>query len=629
MTELIIDGIQAVLPKDFTIQVKRENPLITKNGEYTYEITLQLTNPVNAALYAHLNRLNNLQEVKSKRPAILIADNRVYCNGTEIITGWTDDTVSIQIASGNSELNYFIGGDLQIEFLKMRSTMPGFDGGEASGIQNLLKYIQKTYPEVDYCLAPVFDQGSGSIHNLWSIKNDGSIINDDMLDVTPQPYLCAYIKELLNSLGYELTENQLENTIYKDLYICHIEPTRHWNEMLPGWSVQAFLEQVELLFNAVFLVDNRKRTARLLLRGNYFSGNASVHVQQVEDVYEAEVEESEVEDPTVSSVAYKVDDCEFWRWNILPDAVKKGAKKGSIPETVQTDTQGLNNWFSEEAHQKTDTIYTHVTDGKKFVYLRTWVDGQNAQRKSPVVELVDRFAGIERANAAHTIELEISPVAFKSCQINYYGGAGRGEDTTLYIHLPLSFGNGTTKSDETMDNSIEAQIQNNVGENSASKHNVCLAFYTGVKGLNVSYNGVNLKYPIPYIDEYVKNHLSRGDTYWQYVRTNSIGASLRPAALDALLYHTAYEIDYTKAIKVRSHDPNVYAANLVFEIRNKRYICKEIEYTIDADGRKGAWTGIFYPIRISDTEADLRWILADGKWRDGGVWLDNGRWLDD
>ena len=58
MTELFIDGVQAVLPKDFSIQVKRENPLITKNGEYTYEITLQLTNATNAELYAHLNRLN-------------------------------------------------------------------------------------------------------------------------------------------------------------------------------------------------------------------------------------------------------------------------------------------------------------------------------------------------------------------------------------------------------------------------------------------------------------------------------------------------------------------------------------------------------------------------------------------
>ena len=111
MTELIIDGIQAVLPQSFSIQVKRENPLITKNGEYTYDVTLDLSNPTNAALFGHLNRLNSITDVKTRRSAVLIADNRVYCDGTEVITGWTEDTVSIQIASGNSELNSIIGGD--------------------------------------------------------------------------------------------------------------------------------------------------------------------------------------------------------------------------------------------------------------------------------------------------------------------------------------------------------------------------------------------------------------------------------------------------------------------------------------------------------------------------------------
>ena len=56
MTELIIDGTHAVLPQDFNVSVKRENPLFTKNGEYTYDITLQLSNPTNASLYEHLNR---------------------------------------------------------------------------------------------------------------------------------------------------------------------------------------------------------------------------------------------------------------------------------------------------------------------------------------------------------------------------------------------------------------------------------------------------------------------------------------------------------------------------------------------------------------------------------------------
>lgn len=150
MTELFIDGVSVVLPKDFSVQVKRENSFITKNGEYTYDITLQLTNPTNATLYKHLYRLNSTQQIESKRSAILVADNRVYCNGTEIITGWTESTVSIQIASGNSELNYFIGSDLLISFLEMKTTIPN---------RGDMNYVTKTYPEVDYCLAPVVNPG--------------------------------------------------------------------------------------------------------------------------------------------------------------------------------------------------------------------------------------------------------------------------------------------------------------------------------------------------------------------------------------------------------------------------------------------------------------------------------------
>ena len=108
MTELIIDGVSAVLSKDFSIQVKRENPLFTKNGEYTYDITLPLDNPTNAELYKHLNRLNSTQPVSTDRRAVLVADNRVYCNGTEVITGWTEDTVSARTDGGTDHEHHAI-----------------------------------------------------------------------------------------------------------------------------------------------------------------------------------------------------------------------------------------------------------------------------------------------------------------------------------------------------------------------------------------------------------------------------------------------------------------------------------------------------------------------------------------
>ena len=74
MTELYIDGTSVVLPADFSTSVKRENPFFTKNGEYTYDITLQLSNSINADLYEHLNRLNSIAELKTKRQAVLVAD---------------------------------------------------------------------------------------------------------------------------------------------------------------------------------------------------------------------------------------------------------------------------------------------------------------------------------------------------------------------------------------------------------------------------------------------------------------------------------------------------------------------------------------------------------------------------
>lgn len=617
MTELFIDGTPVVLPADFSIEVKRENPLITKNGEYTYDITLQLTNTTNATLYSHLNRLNSVQDVKTKRSAILIADNRVYCNGTEIVTGWTDTTVSLQIASGNSELNYFIGGDLKISSLDMKSTQPGDDGG-------YLKYVQQTYPDVDYCLAPIKDDASGEIHNRWCVyperDNSDSVIYpsaDEFSRVTAQPYLCAYIKDMIRALGYELTVNQLEDTPYKNLYICHTLNTTKWNEMLPGWSVKDFLKQVELLFNVVFLVDNRKRSAKLLLKGNYFMGSTGVHVGYVEDMYEAEVEELDIEDSAYCNMEYKVVDCEYWKYAALSDSVKENAKYETIPDSFEGNAalSRLEFWFN--TNRRTDTIYKDEKTGREYIPITVRGDNEYS------FNMVNQFGALKREGASKTIELEMLPVTFDLIQVHNYGGMATGNE----LFIPCILSNGNTEN-ESQGKTLQEMISNGVSKVSETKTNICLAFYTGL----VSWGIFGLKwilFPVSYVDEYARSeHAGMSSVvYGPIVAMN--GASLHFPTLDKWFCQAPYNIDYTKAVKVRSHDPNVYGTHLVFEIRNKRYVCKDIEFTLDGNGRKGAWTGTFYPIRISDAEVEQRWILTDGKWRDGGVWLDNGRWLDE
>ena len=117
MTQLIIAGVETVLPQSFSVTVKRENSFFTKSGEYTYDCTLRLDNPVNQQLYGFLHRLNKTDQVTTNRTAILMADGHVYCRGTEVVTKWTDQTVSIQIVSGESELNYLVGQERKIEDL--------------------------------------------------------------------------------------------------------------------------------------------------------------------------------------------------------------------------------------------------------------------------------------------------------------------------------------------------------------------------------------------------------------------------------------------------------------------------------------------------------------------------------
>lgn len=616
MTELFIDGVSVVLPKDFSAQVKRENSFVTKNGEYTYDITLPLTNTINAELYKNINRLNNLQKIETKRSAVLIADNRMYCNGTEVITGWTESTVSIQIASGNSELNYFIGSDLLISFLDMKTTIPK---------RGDMNYVTKTYPEVDYCLAPVVNRTAGYCINRWAYGKptlaDTYTLQADDNYWYPQPYLCAFIKEVMRAIGYDLQINQIENTVFKNLFICHVEETYKWNELLPGWTVKDFFEEIEKMFNAVFVVDNRNRTARLMIKPSYYAGSKSVHVIQVEDIYEAEIEDNEenVNEMSSVSVRYKMPDTTYYRLRCLPDDFSKKVKRDIIPESFEPNETDLmariQKWFNDSDHRRNDIIYTDIANDKEFVFRsRTVNEGWSD------FDPINEFKPLERENPDSEVELGMVPVELAFYDLYSYVGNDKNRPIKVMIPVIDSSGTEVDENGESITNVLE-QIENWTSVEDESQGNLYLAFYTGLVQYEPLTSG-RYDFPLAFTDTYT---WTQSYKYWP---TNTIGATLALKTLDKLFYEGSYNIDFEKAIKIQTYDPNVYDTRLVFEIRNKRYICRDMEFTLDISGRKGAWTGTFYPISISDTEADARWILSDGKWRDGGVWLDNGRWLD-
>ena len=186
--------------------------------------------------------------------------------------------------------------------------------------------------------------------------------------------------------------------------------------------------------------------------------------------------------------------------------------------------------------------------------------------------------------------------------------------------IPVIDESGTSdENGEGITNVLE-QVETWTTKESQSKDTIFLAFYIGLVSYEPLTSG-RYDFPLPFTDLYT---WTQSYKYWP---TNNIGATLALTTLDKQFYVGGYDIDFDKAIKRRCFDPNVYDVRSIFEINNKRYICKEMEFTLNAYGRKGAWTGTFYPIRIVDVPG-VRWILENGRWRDFGVWLDDGHWID-
>ena len=609
MTELYIDGVSVPLPAEFEISVKHENPFFTKNGEYTYDIELSLNIPVVAQLYGFLNRLNKADTVATDRKAVLIADNRVYIDGTEIITGWSDTTVQIQLVSGNSQLNYFVGSDKLISDLEgMPETEPGrimYEGGRWSPYGDNRMY---KYPDIRYCTTPVWDSTNNEFVNPWNLSmreySPGKVgftvnaIQNDPSYWAPQPYICPFIEELLKAIGYNLTYNAIEDTDWKMLCILHVQRTHKWNEILPDWSVKEFLEAIETFFNARFVINKKTKDVKLVFNNQYYLNAPVAYVSRVIDEYKVECDEEDVKRYDKATLQYTESSTTYGKLRCLPDNVASKRYDADIlsmtPEV----------YFSIEENRKDNLVFHFSQLGRDVIY-------KGMKDSQPLYEAVNQFAPLKRAGS-EVLEMPVSPVELSHIE-NY--DSGRGD--TLQLFFP-NIG-GDTKQDVSVDASITELVENSSsGDKSKPKLQVGYFWGSNKVALDIMPAGT---FPVVMIDRYI--HTEYGEALFSDMKD-----TLMLSYMNNELFNNAYDIDYQNPVEFTSYDDNVFDVNSVFVINNKRYICEYIEYKVDERGRAGAWTGKFYPIKISDTETLQKWILSDGKYRDGGVWLDNGRWLD-
>ena len=613
MVSLYIAGVEVVLPSDFATEIKIENSFFTKNGEYTYEFKLPLNNPTNAALYSHLHRLNNASEIKEKRQAVLVADNRCYINGTEIITDWTDDSVSVQLASGNSELNYLIGASLQVSFLNMGTAELTDESGRVALYTQSLK---GSYPEYDYVAAPV--STPAGILNEWRFGQTSSgyslRLADDTIRIV-QPYLCAIVRRMLTALGYTIGVNQLEESRYSQLIVVHDVNTLEYAKMLPGWSVKDFFENLERMFNLVLVVNNKSRTVDIIFANRFYLATEEVHLSAVEDEYEVDVDEDNADLMTNANIGYDLPDSDYFRFAKMSDSLVNLCEKVESPSLLTLGVYFMNN-------KPMRTIGIDTSTGRQYVYrpyqLPISQDGMFPMRE------VNQYANLDKGG--EEVTLKFIPCAQVFHIIPCYDAGGERVGDYLW-HIPSIEGNTTAEGEDVSALNMTELIESGKTDSGQSgSGRLSLAFWHGCRTENAIGPVLPVAYP-----------LAMSDNMFQVLTEQLEGApmvvvdseySLRLSVLDAELYSGVYNIDTTKAYKFYTSDPNLPDARLIFVIRNKRFVCREMNFSIAQGQKQKRWSLTCYPIDIADAEAYKRWILTDGKWRDGGVWLDDGRWLD-
>lgn len=111
MIKLLIDGHEAHLAADVSLEIYDRNPFFTSEGQHTLDIELSLSDAQNAWLFSAMHRIDVNSRPKD-RQAVLYCESGVLISGTEVVLEISDCTVKIQIVAGNSEFNYVTGKDM-------------------------------------------------------------------------------------------------------------------------------------------------------------------------------------------------------------------------------------------------------------------------------------------------------------------------------------------------------------------------------------------------------------------------------------------------------------------------------------------------------------------------------------
>lgn len=296
MIRLEIGGEPVALGNDAAFDFFSYNALLDREnsrGEFTYDIDIDLRNPQNAKVYKHLNRINNILGF-SGRSASVIVDGLIFAQGKEVILECDDNIAKIQIVCDSHMYEHVFNENIRISELDL-GQLPEYTASTALATLNAeplsvpavcTPVLMKNTTPDNYSFTHSVDNYGHSSFDARDMLNFASITDlwgdtgswQDNTQFVGQPYLVVVVEKVLQALGWTLKYNVLRQMEYaKRMIVIHgYFDTRDINKMIPDWTVAEFFEQIQRMFNVIFVCNKTYGTVSVVSAGSFYAYEAPV-----------------------------------------------------------------------------------------------------------------------------------------------------------------------------------------------------------------------------------------------------------------------------------------------------------------------------------------------------------------
>jgi hypothetical protein len=571
MTRLFIDGQEVVLSENFELELITENPYFTRNGEYTYDIDIDLRDAHNRSIYQNINRSDVTKGIKNRK-ATLMSGALEIISGMEVVLSIENYTAKIQIVAGNSQLNYE-GGDTNIRSMLL-------DGISMSS-QEAVNTLFGNFPEYKVVYPPIvnYTESNGDMSILNNVQVGEDISFTDVENISPQYYLLYVVENLITKLGFTKGVNELEDDpVWSRLFIVNPYKDSILQELLPDWTINEFIEQIELFLDCIISIDKVNGRFNIISLNKYFENQDIVYLDNViDDSVEKTFDVDTNYAFAYKYVSYDLPSDKYYNYLKLKDGVRENCSIVSSPEWDDFQTQ-YEQYYS-------GPYILHSDDyGLDYVVTDYSVSGET--KKGLII--VDRFKDAGDLDSRDKSSFQIVPAEIEKISI-YSVTGGR------YLIGPAVKKLKTDPGSNAINDLINS---------SEVKSDIPDKLYVGIYyGIQKALNRGPNEFPGEYWD---KMPMGSNDRYFIQEPT-TLGGNQAILTLpdytitldgDNGLFNRIYknkrEIDTSVEYTFQFLTNTVYKLDRIFVIRNKRYYCKEIRYKITPKGMDKIAEGVFY-----------------------------------